>query len=727
MLSPRHVAVVGASSDHLKFSGRFVSLLSRNGFTGEIYPVNARRTDIQGYATFPDLASIPGSIDCVVYSLAAEHIDETLLQCAEKDVSLLLVATSQPPTPGSGTNEQLEQRLARFARESGVRVLGPNSVGFVNFIDPVMLAAAVVLERSDLGSGHVGLVSQSGGVALGPGLFNALDEGIHFSHIICTGNESDLDLVDFGEFLVDDPDTHAIALMAEGIRDGNAFMSFLDRAGQAQKPVVILKSGRSELGSRMAASHTGALTGSDAVFDAVCRRYGVARVHDVHELYQTAQMFSKLRRTGKLNALGSFPASGVSALSVSGGIVGHFADTASIADIEFPELGDQTISALASTLDSQAALHNPVDLSANVVSSHGTWGKCIEVLMRDEQISIVVPILTTARDYDPVTEDIVRIAGDNCKSVVVLWSGGALQGKGKICLRESDVPIFETTLSAVKAIASLDVYCRTWNNPLPDVGRQGRATPSLPSGASALIDKAVASGRTTLSEPESKIVLAAAGFPVTRENLTSTLTEAVAAARAIGYPVALKGVHPNWLHKTDSGVVRLGIVDEAQLKRTFLEIHKALDNCVHHRASGILVQEMVPAGLEYILGAKLDPIYGPVVMFGSGGIYAEVFKDVAISPAPLTHDEAIGVIERTRSSHLLSGVRGRTPVDTGSVADLLVALGELIIAGRGLISEIDVNPIIVGNPSRGEGLRVVDAAIVLDREVGQISGTAETA
>lgn len=716
LLTPGSIAIIGASADTSKFSGRFAPYLQRQGYAGAIYPINARRSEVAGLKAYADLAAIPGAVDCAIYSIAAGDIEPWLAACEAKGVQLLVITSAGFAERGDDEGARLQALVSAFARRTGIRVIGPNCVGFVNLVARVAAAAAAVLEWPDIPMGRIGVVSQSGGLGMGSVLFGGLREDIAFSYLVSTGNEADLDLVDFGRFLVEDPSTDVIALTIEAVRDGAGFRAFLAGAQATAKPVVILKSARSELGRAMAASHTGALAGSSAIFSALCARYGAVQVDDVDELYQVAQMFVKLRAAGKLSAQRVLPADGCAALSVSGGHVGLLADMAALRGMRFPPLAETTQQQIRTVLGKDGEILNPVDLSGGQVADHSVWGRCLQPLLDDPETGIVVPILTVARNYDVACHDIVRIAAGQSKPVLVSWVGGSFEGEGKAILRRSAVPIFETPERAVRALAALDTHLRarvpSGRDPF---GNEPNARPYRGlSPPHPLIQAALAAGRTTLGERESKTILAELGFPVTRERLVTSASEAVDAAQALGFPVALKGEHPDIAHKTEAGLVRLGVVTPAEVVRAFSEIDAAMR--AHSPAApgaGVLVQEMVPSGTELALGIQSDANFGPAVLFGLGGIFIEVLRDVRLAVAPLTHAEALEMIGQTRCVALLQGARGRHPVSLAAIADLLVALGDFALTHAGFVREIDINPLIaIDRPL--DNLRVVDALMILN-------------
>jgi len=709
LFSPRSIAIIGASADPAKFSGRFVPYLQRHGYTGAIYPINARRDEICGTRCYPDLASVPGDVDCVIYAAAAAEAQQALAPCAEKHVKLIVMTSSGFAECGDEEGRRREAELVALAHGCGARVLGPNCVGILNTVDHIACAAAAAFEwEPPLPRGSIGVASQSGGLAMASIILGGWSEGIGFSHVISTGNEADLDIAEIGRFLLDDPHTSVICLTIEAVRDGAAFKQLLQDAQRAAKPVVILKTGRSELGQQMAASHTGALAGSHDVFLAVAQRYGAAVVDDLDDLWQVAQMFAKLRESGKLLPRGDrFVSTGAAACAVSGGHIGLLADLSAHGGIRFPQLSEATQQRLREGLGKDGTILNPVDMSGGSVSDHGTWARTLAPLLDDDAVAVGLPILTAAKNYDTVIADLQKLAAAHDKPLIVTWAGASFQGEGKPALQRSKLPVFWSPGRTARGLLALDAWQRAYAQALQarESAAAGQPHPLVVAAADA--------GRGSLTERESKQILDELGFRVTRERLARSADEAVVFAREIGFPVVLKGEHPAITHKTEAGVVRLGVADEAQLRTAFTEIIDRMATAAPAEpANGVLVAEMVGSGIEFVLGARRDPVFGPMVMFGLGGIFVEALKDARLAPAPLDRQQARSLIEGIRAAALLHGARGRQAADVEHLADLLCRLGDFALANAAHVSDIDVNPLVLLNRPQ-DNLCALDALVVL--------------
>jgi acyl-CoA synthetase (NDP forming) len=399
-------------------------------------------------------------------------------------------------------------------------------------------------------------------------------------------------------------------------------------------------------------------------------------------------------------------------LSISGGHIGLFADHASLEKLAFPAFAPATRTAIARELGFDGNFQNPLDTTARTIGDDGFWGRVTQVLLDDPDVQIVVPIITVAHSYDTAIDDFIRLAEATDKIVVVLWAGGHFEGDGPQRLYRSNVPLFRTAARTAAAIAALDRYCRARARGDDGGAPLGAAASELAAAREQLLRHAGA-GHSALTERESKAVLAAFGVPTTRERAVATAADAVAAAREIGYPVAVKGEHPAILHKSEAGIVQLGVSDDAAIERAFETVFERMRAAVPDGPAGrVLVQEMVGSGTELIAGVSTDPEFGPVVVFGLGGIFVEIMRDVVMRVPPFDRDEALRMLDELKGAAVLDGARGRSAVDRAALADLLVRLGQFAMANRDRVKEIDINPLIAGADG---SLRAVDGLIVLNQ------------
>ncbi|MDF1855307.1 CoA-binding protein [Pseudooceanicola sp.] len=501
LFTPRSIAVVGASSNPTRFTGRIVPSLLRHGFPGAIYPVNPNREEIAGQRCYPSVQDLPDSVDCVIYGLGPGNVLDTLDGLASKGVKLMFCGAAGFAETGEAEGIALQQAMADKARGLGIRVLGPNCIGFANFHDHIGAAAAAAMEWPDIPAGDVGVSSQSGGLAFASIIYCGLTEGVGFSHMISTGNEADLDAIECAEALIDDPHTNSIALVIEAVRNPAAFLAFLDRAGRVGKPVTILKTGRSSLGKVMAQSHTGALAGSSDLFDMVARRYGVALAKDIDDLFRLSSMFARLRRAGKLASY-SNPGAHCASFCLSGGHVGLMADHGTFAGLTFPTPPAGADALFSEAVDFPLRAQNPLDTTAQVVGGDAFWGRCTEIFAGFDDVQVVIPSLTVAQSYKGPLDDLGRIARERDEIVIACWPGGSFD-KGDYALLDAyNLPYFPMPHQAAAGVAALDAWCRVWNTGGPAQLEVVNGN-SLPEVRAALLE-AAGRGETIVSERSMK-------------------------------------------------------------------------------------------------------------------------------------------------------------------------------------------------------------------------------
>ncbi len=708
VLRPKSIAIIGATPDAGKFGGKVLGYLQRHGYRGHILPVNPKYGQISGLTCYPKLEDIPSDIavDAVLISVPRQQVADIIRQAGRRKAAVAVVFTSGYAEAGA-QGRQMQAELTRVAAEAGVRIIGPNAFGFVNFQDKAIATPTATLLHGAADAGPIGLVSHSGGMAMGSIFACARERGLSFSFIIAPGNESDLTLSDFIEFLVDDPGTKVIAACIEGIDDGRRFIAAVERARDRGKPVIVLKVGRSELGRQLALSHTAHLAGEDEVFRAVARQYGVICVDDFDELYLQASLMAAISDDQRRLIA---ERGGVALISISGGIAAVTGDMMGSEGVTIAELTDATVDALRPLLPEFQTPSNPLDVGAVALTNPGMIAQSIEVLGTDPSVGIIVPALTIAENYDTVLESIVeRSRGE--VPVVVLWAGLSFSGRGASILQEAQLPYFDTPASLVKAVARLVTHCRAWS--AHDRGAAAPVAKSIRAADLPEVTQARQEGRSVLSEWESKQLLGRLGFPLPAGRLVTSEREAHQFIREIGYPVALKLISPDLAHKSDIGAVELRIEGDQALVAAFRRLHavrERLNDGVD--VKGFLLEEMVDGVVEAVIGMKLDPQFGPVVMVGSGGVLVELMKDVAFLVPPFDESQVRETISRVRGlSTLLAGFRGKPAADTDALVSLVMRLGQHAEMLCSFATEIEMNPIIVR--ARGKGAVVADALIRL--------------
>ena len=685
IFEPQRVAVFGASDDRGKWGGRIMHYLALHGFPGEVVPINPRRDIVQGRKCYARIGEAP-KIDVAVIAVPAPAVPQTLRDCAEAGVGCGVVITAGFAEAGE-EGAAAQREIEAIAAGSGMRLVGPNCLGLINLRNGMALTSARVLDVERIIPGHIGLVSQSGALMLS--VYNrAHDQGIGFSQIVSVGNQADLDVCDFFAHMIGDPDTQAICLHIEGLRDGARFQGLLREAREAGKPVVVLKTGRSEAGEASARSHTASLAGAYPVFAAACRREGAVLVDDPDVMVLAANF---ILRYG--------PARGdnIAIISSSGGMNGITLDRMADAGLRSATFDDATRDALSAVL-LPGHVHNPVDMGtrrADVGEAQSIAGPITRAVTADPGVDIVFVPLTTIPNYEvSVTALTEGLAQSDKPSLLALTPGSVATGVRAI-IREKRVAYCDRIDDAMRMLRAYVDY------------RPDRPLPAIKPATLAITPPAAG----YLAEPQAKALLAAVGVRMTRERVVRTRAEAASAAAEIGFPVVLKGVSGKVVHKSDAGLVKLGLTYGVEVEAAFDEVRGKLA-ALDSGADACVVAEMVAGGLELIVGAKQDPQFGPAVMVGAGGVLVELIGDVEVALAPLSAEEAGAMLRRLRVWPLLAGGhRGRPPLDVEAVVETLVRVGELAAALGGRLAELDINPLLVGRA--GQGAVAADARAVI--------------
>lgn len=700
LFEPETIAIVGASNDTGALRGRIPMQLIKGGFRGKLWPVHLREKEIQGLPAYPSLADLPGKLDLALIVIPADKVLEAVSQAADAGARAALVFTSGFAEEGGEGNKALQEELGKLARERNILLAGPNSVGFLNAgrriaatFSPSIAWEDFERERKAGERPRTAIVSHSGGLAFSISLRGAA-RGLSFSKIISTGNEADVDCADVLEHLIDDLETGVVILFLEQIRRGRAFMAAAARALAKGKAIVATKVGRSAAGARAAASHTASLTGPDAVHDAVFRRYGVIRVDDIDELIDVAAAFTfcpvaRGRRVG--------------IVTVSGGVGGWMADALTGQGLQVPELSAALQGRIREFLPSYGSAFNPVDVTAgSTQNDHHV--RALETVAASGEVDAVVVVSALSSDVGLKREEarFRAIGTGQRQSKPVLLYTYPLPKEGMVpWLADMGLPVYLSLKGCARAIAALAEH-----------GALRDAVPALPGEPKAgdVAPELLEAGQS-LTEVEAKRLLAPHGIAGPPHVLARDADGAVAAARSLGLPVALKIQSRAIPHKTEVGGVLLRLASEAEVREGVARIlRSARETAPFARIDGLLVQRMAPPGLEAIVGASRDPVFGPIVTVGLGGIHAEVLQDVASAPAPIGEADALALIRQLRAWPLLEGVRGAKPADAEALARIVAALSRFASDYQANVAEIDLNPVLV-HP-RGEGVSVVDALIV---------------
>ena len=688
IFAPRSIAVVGASDTVTKIGGIPVDFNRRFGFNGTIYPVNPRPGPVQGLVSYPSISAIGAPVDLAIFAVPANLAQVALEDAIAANVRGVVLFTSGFAEI-SDDGALAQARLAATARAAGVRLIGPNCLGFMNLRNQVYATFCPVPNAGLVRTGTIGLVSQSGAFG-GYAYALARERGIGFSQWVTTGNEADIEFADCLEWLAHDPDTRVIMGYMEGCRDGNKLRRALAAAHAARKPVVIVKVGRTSAGAQAAASHTAALAGNDAAYDSVFRSYGVHRARDVSEFFDIAASAS-IAGLPRDRSIGLF--------TVSGGVGVLMADEAADARLELSPMPQEAQQQIRSWVPFAGAA-NPVDITGQVTNDSALIERTVRLMLDAGHYASWVGFLSAAgksEKFWPVLEALATMLRRDYPDQVAAFSTLMDPDRQRI-LEAMGCLVYSEPADAVRAVAALAGFAEAFRRPVPGALATDAPTAPLPPG--------------TLSEPRALATLAAAGIRTVQHQVVLSADEAVAVAGRYGRPVVLKIVSGDITHKSDIGGVARGLRDAQSVQAAYAAMRASVAaHAPAARIDGVLVAPMLAGGVECILGAHYDPVFGPMVMFGLGGLFVEVLGDVVLQLAPVSDAQALDMIRSTRGFALLSGQRGRTPVDLELLAGNLAALSRLAAAAGDSLVSIDINPFIAMPKAAGGGC-AVDAVVI---------------
>ncbi|HEY3346136.1 MAG TPA: acetate--CoA ligase family protein [Nitrospirota bacterium] len=690
--NPKSVAVVGAARDPKKVGHSILKNLRDNGYKGRLYPVNPKAKSILGLKTYPSVSSIKEGVDLAVITVPRNFVIDVMKDCGKKGVAAAIVITA-----GFKENGQegliLEQQLLEVAAGYGIRVLGPNCLGMINAHTGLNASFAPSMPHK----GNIAFFSQSG--ALCTAILDwSLSRGIGFSKFVSLGNKSDISELDMMEYLSGDPATKVILGYIEGVSSGREFIKKA-WATVHKTPLIITKAGGTQSGARAASSHTGSLAGSERAFEAVFKQTGILRADTIEELFSFALAFSR-------NPLPTGPNLAVITNAGGPGIIA--ADACERSQARMAELQAATITRLRKSLPPTAGFFNPIDVIGDARADR--YAAALEAALEDPGVDGALVLLTPQATTEPeaTAKAIIDIRGRTEKPVLVSYLGGDMIKKGADLLNKKQVAIYGYPEEGVKGFEALVRYNKSKMKAGPNIVQFKDVNTSK---ARAVIDKARSEGKKELGEKEAREIIAAYGFRVPKNVLAATSSEAVKAARGIGYPVVMKIASPHILHKTDVGGVKVGMKNDKEVESAFLEITSNAKRLMPNAMVwGCMVQEMVTGGREVILGMSHDPSFGPLLMFGMGGIYVEALKDVSFRVAPIGKEEAHEMIEEIKTYPILKGLRGEKSSDIDAIEDSLLRLSQLV-TDLPEVLEMDINPLLV--LQEGQGSVAIDARFTI--------------
>jgi acyl-CoA synthetase (NDP forming) len=692
LLHPKSVAVVGASARAGSFGERV--LLNQQNYAGRTYAVNARYQMIGDAACYPSVAALPEVPDCAVITAARDAVEEIVLDCVKAGVGGVIIFASGYAEMGRPDRIVAQQRLADIARETGIRIVGPNCIGVVNAILDLRVTFMNITPIPPPRPHAVGIISQSG--ALGMALAQAVVRGASFSHVFTSGNSCDVDMADYVSYLADDPACAAIACVFEGMASPERLLRAAEYAWERDKPLIVYKMATGQEGAAAAMSHTGSLAGSHAAYRAVFQRAGAVLVENYESLVETATFFAKAPPPR---------AKGAAVVAASGGAAIMAADRAEQFGVPLPQPSEALHDLLLTRIPDFGAARNPCDVTGQILNDPESLNVCAGAFLAEPQYATLVVPMTygyaASAQRIPVYDRLAKEAG---KIVCIAWQSEWLEGHGVKEAEEADrVALFRSMSALFQALAAW-----TWRADKRAAGQQ--ALPPTPENTQRATRALIAEANVgTLTEREAKQVLALYGVPVVGEQLTSNAEDAVNAAASLGYPVVLKVESPDLPHKTEAGVIRLNLRDADEVRAGYQAVMaNASAVSPPPRINGVLVQPMVPQGIEMVVGARIDPLFGPLIVVGFGGILVELLQDTALAPAPVTPADALALLQQLKGERLLRGFRGMPGVELDKLADVISRVSRFAADHRDVISELDVNPLICA----GGRITAVDALIV---------------
>jgi acetyltransferase len=695
LLQPKSVAIVGASTQPGKIGYTVIENLIKGGYQGKVYPINPTAKEILNFPVFPNISAVPGSVDLAVITVPVDLVNQVAEECGQKGIKALSVITSGFSEVG---RKDLEDQLLETARKYGMCVLGPNIVGTLSNSDKLNASFAPFLPFP----GKATLITQSGALLIAMDAITYTRK-VGFDKMISIGNMADVNFADLITWLDKDENTSCICLYIEGLKDGRRF---IEAGRNTKKPIIALKSGVSAHGAAAAASHTGSLAGAVKVYGAAFQQAGVVQASDLNNLFDRTLALSLMPPLRKENLL----------IITNGGGVGVLAtDAAERYGIPLKFAPEDVQEELKKHMPAFGSAKNPVDLTG--MAGNDWYYKSVKYAFAHPWTDGIVVLYCETAMTNPVEiaqsiKKAVDETGIKDRPVIVSMVGGKRCDEAMQWLVDNGIPAYPAPDQAMNGMAAL----REYNNiRLMNIGADESCGPKSSKVAREIIAKARADGRTALTEIEAKKLFAAYGIPVTEINLAKSEDEAVDLAKKTGFPIVMKVVSPDIIHKSDAGGVKVNIKDEAGVRSAYQTI---LANCRAYKAEadirGIAVQEMAPLGTEVIAGSINDPTFGPTIMFGLGGIFVEVLKDVTFRVAPVNKEQVRQMIGEIRSVAILAGARGEAPRDRAALADLLCRYAGMVYDLRDEVAETDANPVLVYE--EGKGVKAVDARIILKKK-----------
>ena len=692
---PKSIAVIGASEKPGVGKAIFINI--KNGYNGKIFPITPSSSTVFGIRAYKSVLDVSDNIDLAVIATPNKIVPRVMEEVGKKEIKgVIIVSAGFKEVNDEGA--KLEKQIEEIGNQYDTRIIGPNCLGIMSLSKNSMMNATFLKITPKVGG--IALVSQSGAICAAT-VEDAIAQGIGFSKVISMGNKVDMDENDILELLSDDDETKVIVMYLEDIHDGRRFMNVAKKiTKERKKPILVLKSGRTPEGAKAAMSHTGALMGSDETYDALLNQSGVIRVDTMQELFDIATVFAKQ----------SIPSSdsGVVIVSNAGGPAIISTDACSKYGLKMADISS-SMQNIAKVIPPHGSARNPVDIVGD--ADFNRFEKVLEEILKHDNVGAIVTMCTPSAtlDYNDLAETIIKSSKKTRKTMLAALMGLAEGTENKKILSEGGIPHFMYAEPAIRALEAIYRYS-AWIEKEDLEPRQFKVDKER---VKSVFNKVKEHNRTNLLEEEGYEILKAYGFSIPKNQVAENEEQAVKIADEIGYPIVMKIVSPDIIHKSDSGGVKIGIKNSEEVRKSFNIIMTNVENYKKDAdIKGILIQEMITSAKETIIGAKRDPVLGPLIMFGLGGIYVEVLKDVVFRLAPLNEIEIREMIESIKTIKLLKGIRGEKPSDLNGIVENLQRLSQLVIDFPE-IEEFDMNPLLVLED--GNGVRAVDVRIGLKK------------
>jgi acyl-CoA synthetase (NDP forming) len=685
-LDPKSIAIIGASENPNKVGGRPVHYLDKFGFKGKIFPINPSRTEVQGYKCYNSLADLPEAPDMVIVAVAGDNAIGVVEDCAAHGVKVAVVMASGFGEVDAVAGKAKERRMVEAAHKAGMRIVGPNSQGLANFGTGAIASFSTMFMDMNTAEGHVAMLSQSGALSTVPVGF-LRQRGIGVRHTHATGNDADISVGELAVAVAEDPEVKLLLLYLESIPEKKYLEELAAVALDRDLPIIALKSGRSEAGRQAAQSHTGALANEDRVVDAFFEHHGIWRAPDMRGLVEATELYLKGWKPKGRRLV---------AISNSGAVCVLTADAATAVGMPMAKLAPETDKKLKGILPSFATTTNPIDLTAALLSNSRLFGDILPVIAEDpaaDAFLIGVPVAGPGYDVEAFARDSAAFGRQTGKPLVI----AATQRSVADQFASEGLSVFPTETEAVSALHQFLAHRELMARTLARKPTRVTAGPPVSSAAT-----------TMLNEADSLALLAARGIPVVPHRLCRSRAEAVAAFEAIGGPVVVKGCSADIAHKSELGLVKLGVKTREEAGEVWAQMEDIIRK--HGaRFDGVIIAAMAGGRREIMIGAHRDPVFGPVVAVGDGGKYVEIFRDTTLLLPPFSKDDAREALGRLRIAPLFAGVRGESPMDIDSLCDAVVRIGALMLDPAAKVMSLDLNPVLLD--AAGKGCVVVDAVV----------------